>query len=69
MPEPGFHTVRTHVRRNPRPGGKKTSPWVIGAVIVVGLWIVAHFGGTASGSVSSPPKPSSSVSAPAATGH
>jgi len=55
MPEPGFHTVRSHVRRNPGSRRKKTSGWVIAAVAVAGLWAVTHLGGTAAGSTTTPP--------------
>ncbi|MEY9839592.1 hypothetical protein [Streptacidiphilus sp. EB103A] len=69
MPDPGFHTVRSHVRRNPGSGRKKTSGWVIAAIAVAGFWVVTHLGGTAAGSTTTPPSPSASASASAAVGH
>ncbi|MCX5215730.1 hypothetical protein OG689_41990 [Kitasatospora sp. NBC_00240] len=64
MPE-GYHVVRSHIRRNPRPSAKKTSGWVIaGAIAAVWLW--GHFVGFADASTTSPTTPSPSASAPAA---
>lgn len=63
MPPEGFHTVRTHRRRNPRPGRKKMSGWTI-AALVAGVWLwgqVIGFGDTSEKA----PEPAPAVSAPA----
>ncbi|WP_075018282.1 hypothetical protein [Actinacidiphila rubida] len=69
MPEPGYHIVREHVRRNPRTSvAKKTSPWVVGAAVVTSLWIWGHLGGSSHGAT--PAHTSSpSVSAAVAAAH
>lgn len=39
MPPEGFHEVRRHIRRNPRPRGQKLGGWTIaGIVAFVWLW-------------------------------
>ncbi|MFF0737772.1 hypothetical protein ACFYVK_39935 [Streptomyces chartreusis] len=65
VPE-GFHVVRTHIRRNPRPGAKRLSGWTIaGLVAVVWLWSQLFGFGEASTADQSPhgPQPSTSASA------
>jgi hypothetical protein len=68
VPE-GFVYVRSHIRRKPKPGGKKLSGWTI-AGIVAGVWLwgqVFGFGGSESESESERPAGSeTSVSEPAA---
>lgn len=68
MPEPGYHIVREHVRRNPRTAAaKKTSPWVVGAAVVAALWTWGHLGGSSQGATPGhAPAPSVSVAATAA---
>lgn len=64
VPE-GYHRVRSHIRRNPRPSAKKTSGWVIvGAVAAVWLW--GQVFGFSDASTAAPTAPAPSVSAPAA---
>ncbi|WP_246531184.1 hypothetical protein [Streptomyces bathyalis] len=33
MAPQGYHTVRTHIRRNPSRGGKKMSGWMIAGLL------------------------------------
>ncbi|MFE0514165.1 hypothetical protein [Streptomyces sp. NPDC058964] len=65
----GYHVVRRHFRRNPRPKGRKLSGWMIaGLVAVVWLWgQVFGFGESASGSTPAP-GPSATMSTPAPAG-
>ncbi|TQF01329.1 hypothetical protein E6W39_02590 [Kitasatospora acidiphila] len=65
MAPEGYHRVRAHWRRNPRPSAKKTSGWAI--VGIVGLvWLWGHFIGFGDSSTAAPAKPTPSASAPAA---
>ncbi len=61
MPPEGYHDVRRHIRRNPRPRTKKTSGWVVAAALVGVLWLWGH-GGTSSASTSSPSSPAPTAS-------
>ncbi|MGW4032946.1 hypothetical protein ACWEFL_27200 [Streptomyces sp. NPDC004838] len=66
MPPEGFHEVRRHIRRNPRPRGKKLGGWTIaGIVAFVWLWgQVFGFGSSDSGAETNKPvSPTPSVSA------
>lgn len=65
MPPEGYHTVREHIRRNPRPRRKKLGGWAIaGIVAFVWLWgQIFGFGGGATNEPSAPaPTPSVSAS-------
>ncbi len=63
MPPEGYHVVRQHIRRNPRPRGKKLGGWTIaGLVAVVWLWGQV-FGFEAEADRPASPSPSPSVSA------
>jgi hypothetical protein len=68
MPEPGYHVVRQHIRRNPGTAAKQTSPWIVGAVVVAALWTWGHLGGSSQGATPTR-TPAPSVSAPAAAAH
>ncbi|MGP4091884.1 hypothetical protein [Streptomyces sp. KR55] len=66
VPE-GCHVVREHIRRNPRPRGKKLSGWTI-AGLIAGVWLWSQLFGageasTGSGQAPRTPAPSASVSA------
>lgn len=66
MPPDGFHEVRRHIRRNPRPRGKKLGFWTIaGIAAFVWLWgQVIGFDTSSSGAETDrPASPSPSVSA------
>ncbi|MEU4303652.1 hypothetical protein [Kitasatospora aureofaciens] len=66
MPVPdGYHTVRSHIRRNPRPSAKKTSGWsIIGVCALVWLW--SHFIGFGDTGTVTPNNPApTAASAPA----
>lgn len=65
MPPEGFHEVRRHIRRNPRPRGKKLGGWTIaGIVAFVWLWgQVFGFGSSDSGAETNKPASTPSVSA------
>ncbi|MFJ1757690.1 hypothetical protein [Kitasatospora sp. NPDC088134] len=67
MAPEGFHYVRGHIRRNPRPRMKKTSGWVIVALVVGGLWLYGQGGGSAT-TTNTSPGTTAPASAPAA-GH
>ena len=65
MPPEGYHVVRSHIRRNPRPSAKKMSGWTITGIIgVVLLW--GHFIGFTDSSTTAPVKPAAPTSAAAA---
>jgi len=68
MPEPGYHTVRSYVRRNPGTAAKKTSPWITGAVVVAALWAWGHLGGTSQGATHAH-TPAPTVSKPVTVAH
>lgn len=68
MPQPGYHTVRTHVRRNPGTAVKKTSPWFIGAAVVAALWAWGHLGGSSEGAIPAPTH-TPATSAPVVAGY
>lgn len=64
MPPEGYHKVRSHIRRNPRPSGTKMSGWTI-AGLIAGVWLwgqVVGFG-EATEAPPSEPKPAPSASA------
>lgn len=65
MPPQGFHVVRSHIRRNPRPSGKKMSGWTI-AALIGGVWLWGQVFGFGESKVEQTPSPKPSVSAPAA---
>ncbi|RAG82368.1 hypothetical protein DN069_20895 [Streptacidiphilus pinicola] len=61
MAPEGYHHVRGHIRRNPRPRMRKTSGWVVAAVVVGAVWLWGH--GTSSASTgTAPTHPSSTAS-------
>ncbi|MEU9028997.1 hypothetical protein AB0D46_16035 [Streptomyces sp. NPDC048383] len=63
----GFHRVRGHIRRNPRPGSaKRMSGWMI-AGLAAGVWLwgqVVGFG-EATSHTTPPAQPQPAISAPA----
>ncbi|MFJ3338640.1 hypothetical protein [Streptomyces sp. NPDC086766] len=62
VPE-GYHVVRRHIRRNPRPGGKKLSGWMI-AGLIAGVWLWSQLfglGEAATPQTPQTPRPSASV--------
>jgi hypothetical protein len=66
MPVPeGYHRVRSHIRRNPRPSTKKTSGWMIAGVCAA-VWLWGHFIGFSDTSTPAPATPGPAASAPAA---
>ncbi|MET8700054.1 hypothetical protein ABZW10_14465 [Kitasatospora sp. NPDC004723] len=68
MPVPeGYHVVRSHIRRNPRPRVKKVSGWtVVGICALVWLWnYFIGFGDTGAAPPNSPaPTATSAPTAP-----
>lgn len=60
-PPEGYHTVRRHIRRNPRPSGKKMSGWTI-AALIAGVWLWSQLVGFGEATPDTP-KPSVSTSA------
>ena len=68
MPEPGYHTVRSYVRRNPGTAARKISPWITGAVVVAALWAWGYLGGSSQGATPAH-TPTPSVSQPAVAAH
>ncbi|MFI9783130.1 hypothetical protein ACIHEI_06395 [Kitasatospora sp. NPDC051984] len=67
MPVPeGYHVVRSHIRRNPRPSAKKMSGWsIVGVCALVWLW--SHFIGFGDSGAATPNSPApTATSAPAA---
>ncbi|MFC9227433.1 hypothetical protein ACFTZI_00290 [Streptomyces decoyicus] len=65
MPPQGYHVVRRHIRRNPRPRGKKMSGWMI-AGLIAGVWLwgqVFGFGGEEAASHPVSPRPAASTPA------
>ncbi|MCX4745956.1 hypothetical protein OG455_10530 [Kitasatospora sp. NBC_01287] len=64
MAPEGYHRVRAHIRRNPRPSAKKTSGWMIAGVVAV-LWLWGHFIGFSDGNATTPVNSNPTVSAPA----
>lgn len=67
MPPEGFHTVRRHIWRNPKPSAKKLSGWTI-AAIVAAVWLWGQVFGYGEAKTPEPASPQPSVSAPAARG-
>ncbi|KAK1184422.1 hypothetical protein B7755_043815 [Streptomyces sp. NBS 14/10] len=65
MPPQGYHVVRSHIRRNPRPAAKKMSGWMI-AALIAGVWLWGQAFGFGEAKSDEPPSPKPSVSAPAA---
>jgi hypothetical protein len=64
MAPEGYHYVRGHMRRNPRPRMKRTSGWVIAAIVVAVLWLWGHgTGGASAGTAPGRPAPTSSTAA------
>ncbi|MBK3625722.1 hypothetical protein JHN59_12890 [Streptomyces sp. MBT49] len=63
----GFHYVRGHIRRNPKPGrAKRMSGWMI-AGIAAGIWLWGQVFGFGEAATTTPPaQPQSAVSSPAA---
>ncbi|MFJ4679088.1 hypothetical protein [Kitasatospora sp. NPDC088783] len=62
---PGYHRVRSHIRRNPGPrtGARKMSGWTIAGLCAL-VWLWAHFFGFGDSGTTTPPAPA--VTAPAA---
>ncbi|MFJ9695386.1 hypothetical protein [Kitasatospora sp. NPDC101183] len=67
MAPKGFHYVRGHIRRNPSPRIKKTSGWLIAALVVGGLWLYG-LGDDGAATTGTNPSTTAPASAPAA-GH
>jgi hypothetical protein len=63
----GFHYVRGHIRRNPKPvRGKRMSGWVI-AGLLAGVWLWGQvFGFGEANSTPQPAQPQPAVATPAA---
>jgi len=64
MPPEGFHVVRRHIRRNPRPRTKRLSGWTI-AALVAGIWLWGQGFGFGEAETAHPNQPKPSVPAPA----
>lgn len=64
MPPEGFHTVRSHIRRNPRPKAKRLSGWTI-AALVAGIWLWGQIFGFGETEPAGTGQPKPSASAPA----
>ncbi|MBV6699969.1 hypothetical protein KV557_23175 [Kitasatospora aureofaciens] len=66
MPVPeGYHVVRRHIRRNPRPSSaKKMSVWTIAGVCAL-VWLWAHFIGFGDTGTATSNTPAPTASAPA----
>ena len=64
IPE-GYHRVRGHIRRNPRPRAKKMSGWML-AALGAGVWLWGQIFGFGEADTQQPTAPKPSVSAPAA---
>lgn len=60
MPPEGYHVVRQHIRRNPRPSTKKLSGWTI-AALIAGVWLWSQFFGAAGAAPEQHPSPQPSV--------
>ncbi|WP_405824470.1 hypothetical protein OG705_29810 [Streptomyces sp. NBC_00838] len=62
----GFHRVRGHIRRNPKPGrAKRMSGWMI-AGIVAGIWLWGQVFGFDKTTTTTPPaQPQPALSSPA----
>ncbi|MFD4953449.1 hypothetical protein [Streptomyces sp. NPDC058451] len=61
----GYHVVRRHIRRNPRPSGKKLSGWMI-ARLIAGVWLWSQmfgFGEASTPDTQQTPSPSLSAAA------
>lgn len=63
MPPQGYHIVRQHLRRNPRPKAKKLGGWTI-AALIAGVWLWSQVFGIGEASPHSP-APHPSISTPA----
>ncbi|WP_328436247.1 hypothetical protein OHA71_49210 [Streptomyces sp. NBC_00444] len=61
-PPEGYHTVRSHIRRNPRTSGKKMSGWTIAALIAA-VWLWSQLVGFGEATPAKPDAPQPSVSA------
>ncbi|MEV3907391.1 hypothetical protein [Streptomyces canus] len=63
----GFHFVRGHIRRNPKPGGaKRMSGWMI-AGLAAGIWLWGQVFGFGEAVTTTPPaQPQPVVSSPSA---
>jgi hypothetical protein len=61
-PPEGYHRVRSHTRRNPRPSGKKLSGWTIAGLIAV-VWLWSQLIGFGEASPTKPDAPTPAVSA------
>ena len=68
MPPEGYHVVRSHIRRNPGTKSKKTSGWVLAALLCAAVWAWGHLGGSADGSTTHPSTPAPTISAASAAG-
>ncbi|MEU2389029.1 hypothetical protein ABZ606_30965 [Streptomyces sp. NPDC012461] len=64
MPPKGYHVVRRHIRRNPRPSTKKLSGWTI-AGLVAGVWLWGQVFGFDGGEPEQSVQPQPSASVPA----
>ncbi|MFK0115219.1 hypothetical protein [Streptomyces sp. NPDC090994] len=61
----GFHTVRAHIRRNPRPrSAKRMSGWTI-AGLLAGVWLWGQLFGFQEAAPATSQDPNPAVSAPA----
>lgn len=61
-PPEGYHRVRSHLRRNPRTGGKRMSGWTI-AALIAGVWLWGQLVGFGEAAPAEPDVPQPSVSA------
>ncbi|GGV03356.1 hypothetical protein GCM10010211_83260 [Streptomyces albospinus] len=65
MPPEGYHVVRSHIRRNPRPRGKKMSGWMI-AGLIAAIWLWGQvFGFGSEETTDHPASPRPAASTPA----
>lgn len=61
----GFHYVRGHIRRNPKPNSaKRMSGWMI-AGLLAGIWLWGQVFGFEAATPTTPADPNPAVSAPA----
>ncbi|MEU8516840.1 hypothetical protein AB0C76_35420 [Kitasatospora sp. NPDC048722] len=66
MPVPeGYHVVRRHIRRNPRPSVKKMSGWTIAGICAL-VWLWGHFIGFGASDAATPGTPAPAATAPTA---
>ncbi|MEE1942912.1 hypothetical protein V1L54_26480 [Streptomyces sp. TRM 70361] len=64
MPPEGYHVVRSHLRRNPRPRARGLSGWTIAALVGM-VWLWGQLVGFGEAETAEPERPGPSVSVPA----